>query len=159
MSDPSFRKRGFTDLVDRVQRDPQFSAAIQNLVPEALRFIERLAGCISPTIESQPAKQTPRNEALKAATAEAAAEQQKPGNNQPSCVQQGDPMEKKGIRRNFAMSISARLGRTAAAHTRHMYYQSRQAAALNGWYFYIDLMAVHREHVAVSRVMTHSCQV
>ena len=54
----SFKKRGFKDLVDRLVRDPffQFNAANQNLVPEALLFIERLAGCVSPTIERTKAQ-------------------------------------------------------------------------------------------------------
>ena len=54
----SFKKRGFKDLVDRLVRDPffQFNAANQNLVPEALLFIERLAGCLSPTIERTKAQ-------------------------------------------------------------------------------------------------------
>ena len=47
----SFRKKGFLDLVDRLQRDAfyQFNAANQNLIPEAMKFIERLAGCIVPS--------------------------------------------------------------------------------------------------------------
>ena len=46
-------KRGFVDVVDRCQRDAffQFNCANQDLVPEALRFIERLAGAISPTFD------------------------------------------------------------------------------------------------------------
>ena len=46
-------KRGFDDPVDRLQRDAfsQLNCANQDLVPEALRFIERLAGCISPTFD------------------------------------------------------------------------------------------------------------
>ena len=61
----SFKKKGFTALVDRLKRDAfyQFNAANschsytarlstpsihQNLVPEAMKFIERLAGCIAP---------------------------------------------------------------------------------------------------------------
>eukprot|EP00435_Cladocopium_sp_Y103_P018363 s2259_g4.t1 len=54
----SFRKKGFTSLVDRLQRDAfyHFNAANQNLIPEALLFIERLAGCVSPTIERSKAQ-------------------------------------------------------------------------------------------------------
>ena len=46
-------KRGFVDVVDRSERDPffQFNCANQDLGPEALRFIERLAGAISPTFD------------------------------------------------------------------------------------------------------------
>ena len=49
----SFRKKGFRDLVDRLQRDAfyQFNAANQNLIPEAMKFIERLASCIVPSNE------------------------------------------------------------------------------------------------------------
>ena len=49
----SFRKKGFKDLVDRLQRDAfyQFNAANQNLIPEAMKFIERLASCIAPSGE------------------------------------------------------------------------------------------------------------
>eukprot|EP00435_Cladocopium_sp_Y103_P054949 s1214_g18.t1 len=54
----SFRKKGFSSLVDRLQRDAfyHFNAANQNLIPEALDFIERLAGCVSPTIERSKAQ-------------------------------------------------------------------------------------------------------
>ena len=46
-------KRGFDDLVDRCQRDAsfQFNCANQDLGPEALNFIERLAGAISPSFD------------------------------------------------------------------------------------------------------------
>ena len=46
-------KRGFVDVVDRCQRDAffQFNCANQDLGPEALRFIERLAGAISPSFD------------------------------------------------------------------------------------------------------------
>lgn len=54
----SFRKRGFGNLVDRLQRDPlfQFNAANQELVLEALNFVARLAGPISPTINRTKAQ-------------------------------------------------------------------------------------------------------
>ena len=54
----SCRKRGFGNLVDRLQRDPFFrlNAANQDLVPEALNFIDRLAGCISPVINRTKAQ-------------------------------------------------------------------------------------------------------
>ena len=46
-------KKGFTDVVDRLERDCffHFNCASQNLTPDALVFLTRIANCISPPFE------------------------------------------------------------------------------------------------------------
>ena len=61
-------KKGYKDVVDRLERDCffQFNCASQNLTPDALVFLTRIAGCLSPPIERT--KDQVHGEALMAGT-------------------------------------------------------------------------------------------
>ena len=61
-------KKGYKDVVDRLERDCffHFNCASQNLTPDALVFLTRVAGCISPQLERT--KDQVHGEALMAGT-------------------------------------------------------------------------------------------